>query len=258
MRRDGLPERCEARVTVRGITFDFHNTIAACDSWFQLEVRHLVSAFLAWEAGSNGRVYGTALTDAADAAYRRLRQAIHVHGHELPAERCVATVLDRLGLRLGPAEIDRGVDELMRTALRSATPMVGAVETVRSLAGDGVALGIVSSAVYHPFLEWTLEQFGIRDAFRVVTTSASAGFYKSRPEIYWQTLQQLEADPARSVHVGDSWRFDVIGAQRAGMRTVLVAAEHDPSGWDGHGPDLVVSSLENAAPQIMNVLAASK
>src|SRR5262249_62241757 len=114
----------------------------------------------------------------------------------------------------------------------------------------------VASAVYHPFLEWTLERFGIRDAFAVVTTSASAGYYKSRPEIFWQTLQQLEVDPARSVHVGDSWRFDVAGARRAGMRTVLIAAEHDPVACEEITPDLVVSSLDNAAPRIMGVLAA--
>src|SRR5262249_61886466 len=112
----------------------------------------------------------------------------------------------------------------------------------------------VASAVYHPFLEWTLERFGIRDAFAVVTTSASAGYYKSRPEIYLQTLQRLEVDPARSVHVGDSWRFDVVGARRAGMRTVLIAAEHDPAAWEEFTPDLVVASLEHAAPRSMVVL----
>ena len=128
----------------RGITFDFHNTIAACDAWFQLEVRRLVSAFLEWEASSNGTRRGAALAAAADAEYRRLRQAIHVHGHELPAERCVAAVLGRLGIHLDSSEIARGVDELMRKVLPHATPMIGALETVRVLAGNGVALGIVS------------------------------------------------------------------------------------------------------------------
>jgi HAD superfamily hydrolase (TIGR01509 family) len=243
-------------VTAGAITFDFHNTIAACDAWFQLEVRHLVSAFLEWEARSIGTLFGPALADAADAEYRRLRHAIHLHGHELPAERCVAAVLGRLGIRVDPSEIARGVDELMRTTLPHAKPMIGALETVKELAGDGVALGIVSSAVHHPFLEWTLERFGIREAFDIVTTSASAGYYKSRPEIYWQALQRLGVDPARSVHVGDSWRFDVAGARRAGMRTVLIARAHDPSAGEWPAPDLVVPSLEDAAPRILGVLMA--
>ncbi|MEA2582063.1 MAG: putative hydrolase of the superfamily, partial [Thermomicrobiales bacterium] len=246
--------RLEVDVTARGITFDFHNTIAACESWFQLEVRQLVSAFLGWHAATYGTTLRPGAAAAADAAYRRLRQAIHIHGHELSAERCVATVLERIGIRVELSEIARGIDDLMREALKEATPLAGAVETVRTLAEKGVSLGIVSSAVHHPFLEWTLERFGILDAFAVVTTSASSGYYKSRPEIYWQTLQRLGAVPGESVHVGDSKRFDVGGAQRAGMRAILVAADHDGPGVPGPVPDLVLPSLRDAAHQIMGVL----
>ena len=145
----------------------------------------------------------------------------------------------------------------MRGALDEAMPMVGAVETVKALASVGVRLGIVSSAVYHPFLEWTLERFEIRDAFTVVTTSASAGYYKSRPEIYWETLRELRATAINSVHIGDSVRFDVGGAQRAGMRTVLVSANHNGSDPEVPIPDLVVPTLEDATPGILGVLAAA-
>jgi FMN phosphatase YigB (HAD superfamily) len=256
VRRNGSAWRLGADVTAGAITFDFHNTIAACEIWFQLEIRHLVGAFLDWRASSTGRITEPGLIVAADSAYRRLRQAIHIHGHELPAERCVATVLDRLGVGSDPSEIARGIEALMREALQDAAPMTGAVETVRMLADHGVTLGIVSSAVHHPFLEWTLERFGIRDAFAVVTTSASCGFYKSRPEIYWQTLHQLGADAATSVHVGDSVRFDVGGAQRAGMRTILVAADHSGSNVQVPVPDLVVPTLRDAGPRILGMLAA--
>ncbi len=242
-------------MTAGGITFDFHNTIASCETWFQLEVRHLVGAFLQWEAAARGTTLRPGLTAAADAAYRNLRLAIHHHGHELPAERCVATVLERMGIGVDEAEISRGVAALMGAALDEARPMAGAVETVKALADQGVELGIVSSAVHHPFLEWTLTRFGIRSAFAVVTTSASSGYYKSRPEIYWQSLRELGADAAVSVHVGDSIRFDVGGAQRAGMRTVLVATDYDGSDPLAPVPDLVVPSLEDAASRILGILA---
>ncbi len=44
------------------ITFDFHNTLAECPEWFELEVRHLPSAYLAWHAERPGMPFGTALT----------------------------------------------------------------------------------------------------------------------------------------------------------------------------------------------------
>ncbi|MER3484671.1 MAG: hypothetical protein C4345_00535, partial [Chloroflexota bacterium] len=108
-------------------------------------------------------------------------------------------------------------------------------------------LGIISSAVYHSFVEWALERFGIREHFAHVTTSASSGYYKSRPEIFWQTLDLLGAEPSRSVHVGDSLRFDVLGAQRAGMRAVWLARDDPARTVEAIEPDLVLPTLQGAA-----------
>jgi HAD superfamily hydrolase (TIGR01549 family) len=239
----------------QAITFDFHNTLAHCDPWFDLEVHHLPSSFLRWLAENGGPVRSDEILADADAAYRRLRQAIVDHGNELPAEACVAYVLDDLGIAVDDATIERGAATLMRATLAAAEPTAGAIDTVRTLAAAGVPLGIVSSAVYHPFLDWTLERFGIRDVFRDVTTSASAGFYKSRPELYLHAVARLDAVPQRTVHVGDSWRFDVDGARRAGLRTVWLrrAGVELPAG--GAEPDLAVSSLAGAAPRILTLLA---
>ena len=63
------------------------------------------------------------------------------------------------------------------------------------LANLGVPLGVISSAVYHPFLEWCLEAWGLRDDFAAVITSAGCGFYKSHPGIYQCALDALGAAP---------------------------------------------------------------
>ncbi|HEU5432339.1 MAG TPA: HAD family hydrolase [Thermomicrobiales bacterium] len=241
----------------QAITFDFHNTLAHCDPWFDLEVHHLPSAFLRWLADHGGPVRSDETLADADAAYRRLRHAIVEHGNELPAEACVAYVLDDLGIAVDDATVERGVATLMRATLAEAEPTHGAIETVRALAETGVPLGIVSSAVYHPFLDWTLERFGIRDAFRDVTTSASAGFYKSRPELYLHAVARLDAVPERTVHVGDSWRFDVDGARRAGLRTVWLRRADASLPAGGAAPDLTVRTLVGAAPRILTLLAGA-
>jgi HAD superfamily hydrolase (TIGR01509 family) len=133
--------------------------------------------------------------------------------------------------------------------------MPGAVETVRRLALDGFTLGIVSSAVYPPFLDWTLDAFGIRDAFSSVVTSAGAGYYKSRPEIYRVALDALGATPAETVHVGDSFRFDHLAARSAGLRTVWVAAGGVEAPEDGPPPHLRLESLVDAADPIAHLAA---
>ena len=236
------------------VTFDFHNTLAVCDSWFELEVRHLVSSFLRWQAEEAGEVPDKELLAAADVAYRRLRQSIIAHGIEQPAEACVARVLEELSVTVNAAEIAIGVATLMREAFAEVAPIPGAIETVRALAATGVPLGIVSSAVYHPFLEWTLQRFAVRDVFQDVTTSASAGFYKSRPELFWHAVTALGAVPKQSVHVGDSYRFDVLGARRAGMATVWLTSDATDGAENGPPPDMTIATLANAAPRISDLL----
>jgi FMN phosphatase YigB (HAD superfamily) len=237
----------------QAITFDFHNTIASCDSWFQIEIRRLVSDYLRWDARENGSVVSEELCEAADAGYRQLRQAIHIHGHELSAERCVAVVLDKLDLQPSLYRIKRGVDEIMVAAREDVRPIPGVLDTIRGLAASDVPLAIVSSAVHHDFLEWSLNRFGIRDAFATVVTSASVGYYKSRPEIYWNTLDRIGADHGSSIHVGDSRRFDVIGARAAGMGTALYEAKRPDSPLEHSEPDLYLPSLVGATEPLLEL-----
>lgn len=234
------------------VTFDFHNTLAICDEWFELEIRQLAAAYLSWEARqrATGPV-DPALLDTAVTTYRQLRFEIMDHGNELSAEDCVAQVLERLSQPVNMESITHGVAELMREVSAAATPVPGAVETVRGLRDAGVTLGVISSAVYHPFLEWTLAKFEIEDAFRDIVTSASAGFYKSRPELYWHAAAAIGADPRRTVHIGDSYRYDVEGANRAGMATVWLNREGEPAPESDVVPNLTLSTLDGSKPAIL-------
>ncbi|HEX5992270.1 MAG TPA: HAD family hydrolase [Thermomicrobiales bacterium] len=238
----------------QAITFDFHNTLASCPEWFELEVRRLPSSFLQWWTARDGRQFGPAQLDEADARYRQLRHEIMEHGNELTAEACLEQVFGAMRLQVPKEDVRTGVANLMHGALAGASPIPGAVTTVREIHRAGVQIGIVSSAVFHPFLEWTLESFGIRDAFDVVITSASAGFYKSRAELYVHAAELLGATPDRMVHVGDSFRFDVAGARRAGMGTVWLRRDQAESDDPSIRPDLVLTTLEAAAPEILMLL----
>lgn len=231
---------------LKAVTFDFHNTLAHCDRWFQHEIRTLVPAVLHWHADSNGQHVGSSTVDLAVEAYRALRLGIIEHGEEMDAAACCQFVLDGLSISIDEPTIRAAIESVMRDCLDDSTPVPGVIETVRTLADANVRLGVISSAVYHPFLEWSLEKFGILDAFDVVVTSASAGYYKTRPELYLHTLHRLGVEAAESVHIGDSHRFDVEGARRAGMRTVWYAPNAEPG---GNGvADLTVSDLTGLAP----------
>ena len=235
---------------LKAVTFDFHNTLATCDEWFQLEVRELVPRVLDWLAERGGTTVSQDERDSAVQHYRALRLDIMEHGDERDAYDCTLDVLGLLGRAVGPAIVRRGVDDVMREALAGSEPVAGVVATVRDLRENKVELAVVSSAVHHDFLEWSLEKFGIRDCFSHVVTSASCGFYKSRTEIYEHTLERLNIAPSDAVHVGDSHRFDVETATRAGMRTVWFSRTDTRDASNGAG--LTVTSLEGLSPLILD------
>src|SRR5689334_2147911 len=65
-----------SRMARQAVTFDFHNTLAACPEWFELEVRRLPSAFLQWRASSTSLPVDPELSAEADVRYRQLRHEI--------------------------------------------------------------------------------------------------------------------------------------------------------------------------------------
>lgn len=235
------------------VTFDFHNTLARCDHWFHLEIRDLVPAFLRWHAQQANSTVSDATLERSVALYRKLRLDIMRHGVEQDAATCINVVTREMGLKFEPETIERGLDAVVRPALADSQPIEGVVPAVRALHEQGIKLGVVSSAVYHPFLEWSLEKFGIGSAFEVIVTSASSGFYKSRTEIYDVALRALGVAPDCAVHVGDSHRFDVETARKLGMQTIWL--DEGDEATDAHQADVVVASLIGVDRIILNGVA---
>lgn len=59
----------------------------------------------------------------------------------------------------------------------------------------------------------------------VFVTSAQVGYRKPHPRIYQATLEQTGFGADDAVFIGDSLRTDVLGPQRAGIRSVLLARD---------------------------------
>ncbi len=236
------------------ITVDFHNTLVECDPWFNLEVYSLVSSVAEWFVDSGMIVQDQFDATDLDQSYRRLRHAVHQHGHEVDAVVGAHSVLNRHGIEIDRDHVAEAVDSLMRDTLENVRPVQGANTFLEHMAEREASITIVSSAVYHPFLEWALERLGMRMYVGNVITSASSGYYKSRPEIYWAALDASGVAPTDAVHIGDSLRFDVHGAATAGFRTAWL----DRSGNGAIDsasilPDLVVRSMADAADPVLSL-----
>src|SRR5688572_20982521 len=122
---------------IRAVSFDFHDTVAICPRWFQLETRHLVSATHAHLVEGGHLPPGLAAADL-DATYRQLRLEIHEHGRESDAVACVVEVLRRAGVDCPLPAAAEAVELLQRATFAECRPRPGIVAAVRELAAAGL------------------------------------------------------------------------------------------------------------------------
>jgi putative hydrolase of the HAD superfamily len=85
---------------------------------------------------------------------------------------------------------------------------------------QGFELGIVSN--FDSRLFTILRGLGIESFFDSVTISSLAHAAKPAPKIFEVALEKHAVDPEEAVHIGDSLRDDVEGAQKAGLTGILL------------------------------------
>ena len=88
------------------------------------------------------------------------------------------------------------------------------------LKGMGLILGLISN-VEHDITS-TLNELGLPSWLDIVVTSQDSGFVKPQPEIFQEALRRAGVQPSGAVYVGDQHQVDVIGANQAGMKGILL------------------------------------
>jgi putative hydrolase of the HAD superfamily len=102
--------------------------------------------------------------------------------------------------------------------------MPGVPDALARLARSGLRLVVVSNS--DGTVAQSLEAAGLMSHMTQVIDSALVGFEKPDPRIFLAALTLSGADAARTVHVGDLYHADVLGARGAGITPLLL----DPFG----------------------------
>jgi HAD superfamily hydrolase (TIGR01509 family) len=93
---------------------------------------------------------------------------------------------------------------------------------LRSLRAHGLRLVVVSNS--NGTLKVKMERLGLAPLVDVLFDSFEEKVEKPDPRFFQIALEQSAADPATTVHVGDLYSIDVVGARAAGLRAVLFDA----------------------------------
>ena len=95
--------------------------------------------------------------------------------------------------------------------------VVPALEALRAM---GLRLTVVSNA--NGTLRAHLERLQLAQWFDCVLDSCELGVEKPDPRLFEIALERSGARPESTIHVGDLYHVDVVGARAAGLRAVLV------------------------------------
>ncbi|SDC06784.1 HAD family hydrolase [Natrinema hispanicum] len=138
------------------------------------------------------------------------------------------------------------VDDVIRSSLK---PVSGAPETIARLADRDVHVGVVSD-IDDAEGRAILEGFGVCEHLDSMTTSEEVGRTKPDPAIFETALEKADAEPGRSLMIGDRYTHDVRGAAAVGMCGVAFGAADGPAvSYRIDTPEEVLEILDEERPE---------
>jgi putative hydrolase of the HAD superfamily len=215
---------------VRGVLFDFHETLISADRWFVMEIGGIAAEILQ-HLGVWGDDPPADERQRVEHTYAQLRAISVGAGVEYSAHEIGRVALRAIGRdgEVTEQDLAAAVDRLSRSYLPDVTLKPHVPETLGILARRGLRMGILSNAAHTAFLEWALEMHGVRGFFGPIVASGDLGIRKPRREIFAAALEAMGLAADETVYVGNDYLKDVMGAKLAGLRVIWVP---DRSGED--------------------------
>jgi putative hydrolase of the HAD superfamily len=137
-----------------------------------------------------------------------------------------------------------------------AVAMDGAVEVLETLQRLGIVLGLVTNGTVRAQTQ-KLKVLGLRRYFQTVVVSEAVGVKKPHAAIFQSALAGMGLSAEHAWFVGDHLENDILGASRAGLRTVWLASVHT---WPEEHvlPHYQIDGLRELVPLIQAELSVAR
>jgi putative hydrolase of the HAD superfamily len=137
------------------------------------------------------------------ALYAQFQRIVLKEAHIVPDEKLVLAMLGKM--------------QQFKTKLVLFDDVLPALKDLKS---RGLILGLISNVERD--LSATLRDLELPSWLDIVVTSLEAGFSKPQPEIFEEAMRQAGVQPSQAMYVGDQYQVDCVGADRAGMKGILI------------------------------------
>jgi putative hydrolase of the HAD superfamily len=155
-----------------------------------------------------------------------------------------------LGIGVAEDLVDELVDWRRESTRALLSPRRGAVETLEALHARGHRLGLITVCSEDVPDVWSETVFA--NVFDATVFSCSVGLRKPDPRIYRIACEELSVEPEDAVFVGDGANDELAGAERVGMRAILIHRAGEDPLWDEvqdwRGPRIT------AIPEVLSLL----
>ncbi len=243
---------------IQAVTFDLWQTLLIDrPEWGQgrRDMRIDGTQQVLWEAGE--RFSREQLDDAYQQGLRAC-WAIKETGREPSFPERVDCFIDSIddGLRerLGEGRVNRIAQAYANSFYGHPTlPHKDAAAVLRQVKAAQYRIGLISNTDMTPgvlFREY-MERLDMLKYFDVLTFSDEAGFPKPEREIFEMTSAKLGVEPSRTVHVGDHFVNDVVGAQGVGMKAIWIKNEAGSAGSEYGQADVTIADLGETAEAVL-------
>lgn len=212
----------------------------AMAEWFlkkkriKLDSSALIDAFLTQRAANFDQAQETQIEIVAQES---LRQALK---HIDAPPRAETLVEGAIKIFFGPEEV-------------LYKPYPDAVDTLKQLKAQDYRLGLYSNATDDALIQRMVNQSKIRPWLSPTFSSAGCGWRKPRPDGFALIAARWGLPPDQIVVVGDTLNADVLGAQNAGMHSILVTMDENPSNDENR--DIVPTAVADSLSQIPEITA---
>ncbi len=207
---------------IETVFLDIGNTLVSVDfEWVKRELDALGESVDVWrleraEAAARPRISRRLLRETEGDGQRLFAAYIEEVLGRLDELGCeLSTAPELLAARLAP--ILRVPGETQRLWSRV---LPGVPDALSRLAGAGFRLCAVSNS--DGSAEACLRDCGLRGFFGLVVDSALIGYEKPDPRIFQHALEESGAEPQTTLHAGDLYDADVVGARGAGIHAALL------------------------------------
>ena len=210
-------------MSIKGILFDFGNTLISIELDWEKVLPLNIASLVRYLQSQNYPV------DIEPFGKRFLELKNHKHqlGQKDLIEYTSVNILKEVLSEYNFHDVDvsileKAVEAFFEPEKKLYPVIAGAHKVLQTLKDRGYKLALVSNASSGKLIYSAMEHLDFTKYFDVTIVSADIGFRKPHPKIFELALEKLHISPQEAVMIGDVPAYDIAGAKKLGMKSILV------------------------------------